>query len=132
MKLDSVSELYANMMQVFSIGGMVLLLLSFSFYIAGVPRTDVSPERVVELWHLDAESFSEATGTDAGWRWVSRLPSGDTLAFASLVFLALATIGVMIALVPAYVKSGDPRFAAIAGLEALVLALAASGLLVIT
>lgn len=131
MKLDSVSELYAKILQVLSIAGMVLLLLTFVVYVTGLSPSAVPPQRVTELWHLDSATFAEETDGTLGWEWVSDLHTGNNLAFGSLVFLALCTLVCMILLVPAYLRLGDRRYAAIVAAEAVVLAVAAAGVLVV-
>ena len=131
MKLDSVSELYARMLQVLAIAGMVLLLLTFVIYVSGLLPSAVSPERVTELWHLDSASFNEITDGSFGWEWVSNILRGNNLAFASLVFLALCTLICMIVLAPAYLRAGDKRYATIVTLEAVVLTVAAAGIFVV-
>lgn len=119
---------YAEVLHWIAVIGFGLLLLTFFIYMTGLLPPLVPPEKVPQMWHMEAEEYVEANRIPTGWRWVSSLGHGDILAFASLIFLAAGTILCFIITLFSFLKRREFIYSAIIAAEILVLLLAASGL----
>jgi hypothetical protein len=64
-----------------------------------------------------------------GWLWVKLLGKADYLNFSGIAILSLITIICFLAIIPTLLRKGDKVYATVAFLEAVILALAASGIL---
>ncbi|WP_243359517.1 DUF1634 domain-containing protein [Fundidesulfovibrio terrae] len=109
-------------------GGLALMALTYILYVSGIMAPHVALEKVTVLWSQPVKVYLEQGNVPHGWGWVVLLGKGDFLNFLGIVLLAGLTIIAYIPLIPAFLKKGDTKFAVIALLEVLVLALAASGL----
>ena len=107
--------------------GLALLALSFAGYVTGLLPGHVEPERLSQLWSLPVGSYLGQTQTPTGWGWLALLPGGDALGLAGIAILAGCSALALLALVPMYAASSDRALAALCLLEALVVAVAASG-----
>lgn len=120
---------YANMLFYGSWGGILLLGVLFLLYAGGVITPYVPSWMVVQHWGLSVHDYNEALHLPTGWGWLGMLFYGDFLNFIGIAFLAFLTIGGYLLLLPYYIKSKDAVYATIAGLEVVILLLAASGIL---
>jgi hypothetical protein len=66
-----------------------------------------------------------------GWAWITMLGRGDFLNFVGIVILGGVTIVCYLAIVPTLARKKDHAYLVMTLLEALVLALAASGILAV-
>ncbi len=129
MKIDPVQEQYASLLLWLVRIGLVLMFAAFTAYIADVIPANLKPDQVVSLWHLSASEFAEATGAHLGWAWVASLPESSVLALAALVVFPLGTMLLIAIATILYLRERDRAFAAIAAAEAIVLTIAATGLI---
>lgn len=127
MKLDPVSKRYAAVLHAVATIGIVLLFIGFLLYITGAIPSKTSPKTVTTLWHLSADEYVARTGQATGWTWIRGPLSGEEVAFASLVFLALCTIVCLIAIMPLLVRNRDVRYVVIVLVQIVVLLAAATG-----
>lgn len=109
--------------------GLVTLLSTFVLFLAGWPESLVSPQRMVEFWSQPVADYLRATGAPTGWQWLHHLARGDVLAMLGIVLLSGCSLLCLAALVPLYRARGDRIYLALCIAEALVITLAASGVL---
>jgi len=110
--------------------GLVLLLLSFGAYVSGWYVPHVPLERLPSLWGLPVNTFHEMARTPQSWDWELILRHGDHANMVGIGVLAACSLPPLLALIPLFLKQRNGVvYAAICGLEALVLMLAASGVL---
>ena len=119
---------YAELLHWLALAGLLLLIAAFVVYGLGIFGSIVSPGEATRLWHHSAAEYAEAAGLETGWGWLSNLPRGDMLAFASLALLAGASIPAQLYLFFFFLKKRNRIFALLALLQFLVLLAAASGI----
>ena len=131
--------LYAKILQVGMYIGLGLLLLTFALYTSGIVAPAVPVEALPDYWTMNVHDYLDATNRDhlhqehpvSGWAWLTVLEKGDYLNFLGIALLSSVTIVCFMGIVPTLVRKKDTAYAAIALLEVLILALAASGLLTV-
>ncbi|MEW6423643.1 MAG: DUF1634 domain-containing protein [Bacillota bacterium] len=120
---------YANILFYGAWGGILILGILFLLYASGIISPYVPSAMLPNYWGMNVHDFNEQLNLPVGWGWVGMLMYGDFLNFIGIAFLAFLTIAGYLVLIPFYIKSKDMAYAAIAGLEILILLLAASGVL---
>ncbi len=123
------AALYARMLDWTTRLGVVALLVSFAAYMFGLLAPHVPLEQLPSVWNLPASTYLERTGTPTGWGWVTLAHKGDMSNFIGIALLAGSSLVPLLGLIPLYLKRRDYAYAAICGSVALVIVLAASGLL---
>jgi len=129
--------LYARILETGMFVGLVLLLITFALYISGLVAPAVPVEDLPKFWKMDVHGYLEAPNNEylhhphiiTGWSWVSVLGKGDYLNFVGIALLSAVTIVCFVGIVPTLLRKKDRVYATMAVLEALILALAASGIL---
>ncbi|MFP4474877.1 MAG: hypothetical protein ACLFOY_04910 [Desulfatibacillaceae bacterium] len=121
--------LYARILDKGMSLGLIILFITFFIYVFGILDPYVPRDQLTELWTHNVGTYLHETDVEAGWWWVTKVSSGDFLNFIGIALLAGVTIICYIAIVPVLWKNDDKLYAVIAILEALVLCLAASGIL---
>lgn len=109
--------------------GLLVLALSFIAYVGGLVPAHVPLERLPHLWSQPVGAYVAATGTPTGWAWLHLLHRSDVLGLAGIAILSVSSVVGLLALVPMYAALRDRTFALLCLLQALVVLLAASGLL---
>jgi hypothetical protein len=109
--------------------GLVALVFSFSAYVFGVLTPHVPLDQLPKVWNLPVKTFLERTGTPTGWGWLDLAHKGDMSNLIGIALLAGCSLPPLLGLIPLYLKRRDSAFAVICALIAIVLVLAASGLL---
>ena len=131
--------LYAKVLGIGMFFGLVTLALTFGLYVAGFPAPAVPLEQVPGYWHLSVDEYLEVVSHNhllaehppTGWAWVTMVNKGDFLNFVGIAILAGITVVCYLAIVPTLLRKKDAAYVTMAILEALVLALAASGILAV-
>lgn len=118
---------YALLLQWGTRLGLAVLVLSFIGYATGWLPAHVAPERLAQLWSQPVHAYLAASGSPTGWRWLALAHHGDVLGLAGIGILAGCSVLALLALVPLYAAARDRVFAALCVLEALVVLVAASG-----
>ena len=121
--------LYAKILEMGMYFGLGILLITFLVYVLGILSPYIPPEHVPKYWHLSVSDYLHQLKIEAGWAWLGMLKHGDFLNFVGIAILAAVTIVSYLAIVPLLVKNDDKIYAVLAVVEALILILAASGLL---
>ena len=128
--------LYAKILAIGMYLGLGTLLVTFTLYVTGIMAPAVPIEELPNYWTLSAHDYLVAINNDflhresivVGWGWVAVLNMGDYLNFVGIALLALVTIVCYLGILPTLFRKKDWVYGAIAVLEVLVLALAASGI----
>ena len=131
--------LYAGVLERGMYTGLLLMFVTFLLYIFGVLDPVVPLERIDSFWNQPVHDYlvqvnREFLGWDElplGWSWVKLLGYGDFLNFLPVVLLSGVTILCYLFIVPGMFQRKDYWMASIALAEALILILAASGLLAV-
>lgn len=121
---------YATLLEWGTWVGLGLLVLSFAAYVSGWYAPHVPLERLPSLWGLPVQAFHEAARTPQDWDWRLIVMHGDHLNMIGIGLLAACSLPPLLALIPLFLKQRNGAvYAAICGLEALVILLAASGVM---
>ena len=109
--------------------GLVALVLSFTAYLFGMLSPHVPVEQLPSVWSLPLDDYQKRTATPTGWGWLALAGTGDLSNLIGIALLVSASLPPLLGLIPLYLQRRDYVYAGICALIALVLALAASGLL---
>lgn len=109
--------------------GQAALVLSFTMYVFGFLPPHVPLDQLPAVWNLPASTYLQQTNTPTGWGWTALIMKGDFLNLIGICILAGCSLPPLLALIPLYLKQDDRAYAAICALVAVVLLLAASGIL---
>lgn len=109
--------------------GLGLLILSFTAYVTGWVTPHVPVENLPQVWNLSLHDYLKTTGIPVGWGWLPLAVRGDVSNLVGIALLAGCSLPPLLGLIPFYLKAGDRVYAAISGAVALVILLAASGIL---
>ena len=109
--------------------GLLVLAFSFIAYAGGLVPAHVPLERLPHLWSQPVGIYLAATGSPTGWAWLQLLHRSDVMGLAGIAILSVSSVVGLLALVPLYVALRDRTFVVLCLLQALVVLLAASGLL---
>ena len=118
----------ARLYGIAAVVGLGFMAVAFVLYVSGVLDTRLPAGEVASYWHLDAESFADETGTAVGWEFLYHLNRGESLSFASLVYMALSVIISMTIMIVTFIRKKKLAFAMIALLQTIVLVIAATGI----
>jgi hypothetical protein len=135
--IPQVQLLYARMLRLGVLVGMVLLLVTFAIYITGLRSPAVPIDQLPNYWSMNAEQYLQATNKDflhqphpvTGWSWGSHLAHADYLNYLGITLLSAITIVCFLGILPTLLKTRDWIYAGMVLLEAIILILAASGIL---
>jgi hypothetical protein len=128
-KASGEQMLYANILNKGMIVGILVLLVTYAIYMAGLLPTFVPVEDVPKYWGMSVAAFSHELGTPTGWGWLQSIGKGDYLNFVGIAILAAVSILCYAAIVPGLLRKKDTVLVVIVILEILVLSFAASGIL---
>ena len=123
---------YAGILEKGMYVGLACLFVTFGLYVFGIMDPYVRLDELPEHWSKPVHVYLEQAGDErieAGWSWTKMLGYGDFVNFIGIALLAGVTIGCYLSIVPVLLKNNDKVYAALALLEALVLIVAASGIL---
>ena len=111
--------------------GLLLLLVTFMIYIFGIMKPYIPLDKISDYWSLGVHDYLKTTEIETGWRWLGMLMYADFLNFVPVAVLAGVTIICFLSIFPMLLKGRDHVYAILAILEAIVLGLAASGILTV-
>ncbi len=127
--MDLEQIIYARWLDAGTKLGFVLLAAAFLLYVTGLIPGHMPPEALPDLWGLPAQRYLEAAGASAGWSWARHLGEGDFLSFVGIAVFAAVTAFACLRVTPEYLRRGERALALLAAGEAVVIILAASGLI---
>ena len=120
---------YASWLEWGSRIGLAVLAASFLAYVSGLLPAHVPPEHLPGLWSQPVGQYLAQTHSPTGWALLPLLHRGDVLGLAGIAILAGCSMVGLLALVPLYAARQDKAFVALCLTEALVVLVAASGVL---
>ena len=121
--------LYAAILEKGMFFGLVLLLITFFIYCFGILKPYIPMDAISEYWGLTVGDYLHKADVKAGWAWLGMLNYGDFLNFVPIAILAGLTVVCYLAIVPGLFKKNDKVMAILSLLEAVILSVAASGIL---
>jgi hypothetical protein len=136
---ESEQILYAKVLAIGMFVGLMTLLVTFGLYVSGIMAPAVPLDQVPNYWDQDVHEYLEVVNhkhlhmqdPPTGWAWITMLGKGDFINFVGIATLAGVTVICYLAIVPTLLRKKDVAYLTMAVLEALVLALAASGILAV-
>ena len=131
--------LYANILEKGMLVGLVLMFITFTLYVFGIMPAAIPLSEISGYWNQPVHDYLVAINNNflhmehlpTGWSWVKLIGKGDFINFIPVAILSGVTIVCYLAIVPGLFKRGDKAYAIMALAEAIILALAASGLLAV-
>lgn len=121
--------LYADFLEKGMLVGLATLLLTFSVYVSGIIRPYIPVSEIQNYWSMNVNEYLHAAKLHSGWSWVPLLHYSDFLNFVGIAMLAGVTILCFLVIIPTLWKNDDKLYAVLSLLEALILGVAASGIL---
>jgi hypothetical protein len=131
--------LYAAILEKGMLIGLGLMFITFALYVFGIMKPAVPLGEVAGYWNMPVHDYLVAINTNflhleelpIGWGWVKLVGKGDFLNFIPIAILAGVTIVCYIVIIPGLFARGDKAMGIIAVATALILILAASGILTV-
>lgn len=120
---------YANILEKGMLLGLVLVLVTYSLYVFGIVKPYVPMNSVTACWNMNVHDYLHQCGIQPGWAWLSRIVYGDFLNFVGIALLAGVTMVCFLRIIPVLWRQNDRLYAVFALVEAIILAVAASGIL---
>jgi hypothetical protein len=138
-KITDEQRIYANVLSAGMYTGLLLLLVTFTLYLTGLLTPAVPIESLPELWGLSVGEYLETVNHEyvhrdghlTGWWWLGGLGFGDYANFVGIAVLSGVTIVCYFMILPTLLRKRDWVYFVIAIAEAVVLLLAASGILAV-
>ncbi|MGC8775595.1 MAG: DUF1634 domain-containing protein [Chlorobaculum sp.] len=127
---DSVQLAYAKTLEFVSHAIIIVMALGFILYIFRLLPLTVPVETVAANWHLNATKLQMKIHHHSGWSCfedVHTFMHGDTISYASVVFLSMATMVCLATATIAFFKEKNRIYLLITILQVLMLLVAASG-----
>ncbi len=129
--------LYADILEKGMYAGLGLMVITFALYVLGVMPSIVPVDEISVYWSQPVHDYLVAINTNflhwetlpTGWSWMKLLGYGDFLNFLPVAILSGITILCYIVITPGLFARKDKAMAIMAIAEAVILTLAASGLL---
>jgi hypothetical protein len=129
--------LYAKILETGVYLGLLVLVVTFALYVFGLIEPAVPLADLPRYWVLNVHDYLNAVNVEhlhhdhliTGWSWITMLGKSDYLNFSGIALLSGVTVACYVGIVPTLIRKRDFVYAALAVLESLILALAASGLL---
>jgi hypothetical protein len=123
-----VHHVYARWLDAGTKLGFILLIGSFLAYAVGATDPYVPFARLPDLWMLPVDQYNAAIHAPTGWHWLHLWWRSDYLTYFGVVTLLLTTIASMLRAMAVFYSLGERMQAGIALAQALVLILAATGI----
>ena len=109
--------------------GLLALVISFAAYLFGWLEPHVPLEQLPGVWSLPVAAYLERTATPTARAWLTVAYQGDLSNLIGIALLAGCSLPPLLGLIPLYLKRRDYAYAGISAFVAMVLVLAASGIL---
>jgi hypothetical protein len=120
---------YAKILEIGMYLGLLILFITFMLYVFGIVKPYIPMNELPRYWTMNVHDYLHTADIHPGWNWIGMLEYGDFLNFVGIALLAVVTIICYLAIIPILLRRKDTVYAVLALLEALVLILAASGIL---
>ena len=121
--------LYAKFLEKGMYFGLALLLVTFFLYASSIMKPYIPLNDVSKYWSHSVTEYLHIANVKAGWSWISMLQYGDFVNFIPIAILGGITIFCYLSIIPTLLRNGDKVYAILALVEAVILIIAASGIL---
>ena len=121
--------LYASILEKGMFLGLLILLLTYAVYALGIATPYIPLNDIPKCWSMGVDQYLQTCKIEEGWAWLSMVHYGDFMNFIGIAMLAGVTIICFLAIVPILWKQNDKAYACLSLVEAIILAVAASGIL---
>jgi len=126
----SEQEQYATLLFWGSWIAILIMFITYFIYVLGIIEPYIPLHEIAQYWSNPVHVYVEEAHAPTGWGWATLLGKGDFLNFIGIAILAAMTVVCfLICLLPAYFAKKQWFFVGIVLLEAVVLTVAASGIL---
>lgn len=126
---EVLQEAYARWLDTGTRLAFAASLVAFVLYAGGVVPSYVPLETLPDLWGLSVDQYLERTGAPAGWGWLALIAFSDYASLACIALIGLVTVLCYLAILPMLLRLGDRLQAGLVIAQAVVLLIAASGVL---
>lgn len=109
--------------------GLCLILVTYVIYVFGIIKPYIPVEQIPNYWSMSVSEYLNKANVHPGWSWVGLLGFSDFLNFIGIALLAGITIVCFLVIIPTLWRNNDKVYAFLALLEAVILSVAASGIL---
>ena len=131
--------LYAKILEKGMLVGLLMMFVTFALYVFGIMKPAMPGDQIASDWNMNVHDYLVAINNNflhgehlpTGWSWVKLVGKGDFLNFIPIAILSGVTIVCYIAILPGLFARGDKAMGIITLLTALILTLAASGILAV-
>jgi len=123
--------LYAKVLEWGMFIGLLILFITFAIYAFGIMKPYIPLDEISQHWGKSVREYLHDAQIKDGWGWLGMLKYGDFLNFIGIAILAGVTIICYVAIVPTLLKNNDKVYAVLAVLEAVILTVAASGIIAV-
>jgi hypothetical protein len=120
---------YANILEKGMLLGLLLVLVMYFIYVLGILKPYVPMATITTCWEMNVNDYLHKCNIQPGWAWLSLVNYGDFLNFVGIAILAGVTIVCFLRIVPVLWRANDRLYAVFAVAEAVILGVAASGIL---
>lgn len=122
---------YASILEKGMFIGLLVLLVTFAIYALRILQPYIPRAQISQFWGMNVHQYLEETHIPIGWGWLGMVKYSDFLNFTGIAVLAGVTIICFLSIIPLLMKNNDRLYALMALLEAIILSLAASGILAV-
>ncbi|MBW2201217.1 MAG: DUF1634 domain-containing protein [Deltaproteobacteria bacterium] len=123
--------LYAKILEIGMYIGLLILFVTFAIYAFGIMNPYIPLDEISQHWSKPVNDYLHDAHIKNGWGWLGMLGYSDFLNFIGIAMLAGVTIICYLAIVPTLFKNNDKVYAVLALLEAIILSIAASGIIAV-
>ena len=126
---DLIQQTYARWLDAATRAAFAASLAAFAAYASGLAPSFVPLDALPRLWQLPLEQYLAQTGAPEGWGWLQLAGFSDYLNLACIALIGAVTLLCYLAVLPLLLRLGERLQAALVAAQALVLLVAASGVL---
>jgi len=120
---------YATLLVWLVRSGLVSMSVLFVVYAAGWVPAAIPIGEVSTYWAMDASTYAVTAGVPTGWQWIRFLDDGGVLAFLGAILFPVSATIAALAAAAFFARHRVGVYALIALAEAVVLVIAATGVL---
>lgn len=110
---DPVTRRYSNIMGMGIRVALVVMIIAYVVYLAGLMPRRISNQQLPQYWKLPARQYVEQADMPHGWQWVGQVRYGDVATIVPAVIMAVISMVCGFSILPLYVRRRDFIMAAI-------------------
>ncbi len=128
-KIDTANKIYARIVEIFTIAGLVIMILGLVLYITGALPAYVKLTDIVKNWNKNTEKFWKSVKgiVPKDYSWIlGNLDKADIISVLGVILLPIGVIIAVLCSLAVYAKRFD-RILVMAIVVAIIMILAAAG-----